>query len=73
MNDLEFVSTQELIDELTKRTTWAGILITAKQELKVPVGQELRMETDVYYNNMGKDEAIGCLQRTIDKMETWEN
>ena len=26
MNDLEFVSTQELIDELTKRTTWAGIL-----------------------------------------------
>jgi hypothetical protein len=73
MNDLEFISTQELIDELTKRTTWAGILITAKEEIKVSIGEERRVETSVYYQNMGKDEAIGCLQRTIDKMETWEN
>jgi hypothetical protein len=68
MDDLEFVSTNDLVNELVKRSTWAGILIISNQEIKLKNNEQRIVPSQAYYQNMTKENAIECLQSTIDTL-----
>jgi len=65
--DLELVATQDLVNELVKRSTWAGILIIS-QEIKLKNGEQKVVPSQTYYQNMTKENVLECLQSTIDSL-----
>ncbi|WP_165225848.1 hypothetical protein [Aquisphaera insulae] len=55
--DLDFFSTRDLIDELLRRTTFQGVIIHAKQEVRTPSWQGERVFSVRHSANLDAGEA----------------
>jgi hypothetical protein len=60
---MELYTTKEIIEELSKRTTFAGIIIQSRKELKND-NPEIHGTWDITYCNLTPDNALKLLERT---------
>jgi len=61
-NDLELISTSELVDELLRRTTFQGVIIHARDGAKTPGWQGERVFSVRYNTNLEAEEAGRLLE-----------
>lgn len=67
MDDLAFFTTDELINELFRRSLFRGVLVRYKgEEGRTREGDEATLE--VLHNVGDRDEAISLLGRTVETM-----
>lgn len=56
-DDLELVSTRELVEELMRRTTFMGIIVHAAEEVKSPRWDEERVFKVHFNQNLDAEQA----------------
>jgi hypothetical protein len=67
--DLELVSTRELVEELMRRTTFMGIIVHAAEEAKHPRWEEERI-FKVHFNRNLDAEQVGRLLGVVGEYMT---
>lgn len=68
MNELEFYTIDELLDEILKRPTFCGIVIHTKDEIKNNIkAKELDFLVKYNTTNLSEKEVIGILKFIGDK------
>ena len=68
--DLELYSTQELIDELVRRTTFLGVVVHAHQENRRTWEEGQRVFRVHYNSNLDNDEACRLLAIVSEQMDS---
>jgi hypothetical protein len=68
--ELELYSTQELIDELVRRTTFLGVVVHAHQENRGPWDEGRRVFRVHYNSNLDNDEACRLLAIVSEQMDS---
>jgi hypothetical protein len=61
-NDLELLTTRELIDEIMRRRTFLGVIVQAKEELKQSPWNDERGFTVHFNGNLDSDGAVKLLE-----------
>lgn len=65
MNDLDYFSTKELIQEITKRHTFAGVIFHSQKEAKIQ--QDLVHEGwDIFYGNLTEIQVSELMEVAAD-------
>lgn len=64
---LEFVSTKDLIDEIQKRTTFAGIMIWSEEERKDHCVEDLKVFST--FNAKGTIKVLKMVEKEVDEHE----
>ena len=64
MNELALYTSTELIDELAKRATFAGIIIRSDKELKTHL--TLHQNWDITYSKLSAAQVHELLQDTVE-------
>lgn len=63
--DLEFFTTAELIDELAKRTTFAGIIIHSEKEAKNCNAVTIHQNWDITYSKLTNQQVAELLEDAV--------
>jgi hypothetical protein len=64
-NDLELVSTRELVEELMRRQTWVGLIIQSDAEADRPITSHKNFE--LAWKNMNEEQVCSLLEDTLSK------
>jgi hypothetical protein len=71
-DDLELVSTKQLIDELMRRTTFMGVVVHCKEENRAPWTRGVRTFRVHYNENLDDDEARRLLSAVSEQLDSHE-
>jgi hypothetical protein len=63
--DIEFFTTPELIDELARRTTFAGIIIRSEKEAKNCDGVTIHQNWDITYSKLTNEQVADLLEDAV--------
>lgn len=64
--DVEFYTSSELIDELAKRSTFAGIVIRSEQEVKNNETPTIHQNWDITYAKLTAQQVCELLQDAVE-------
>jgi len=65
MNELEYYTTKELIEEITQRNTFVGIILHSFKEAKNKQNP-VHEGWDISYNNISEKQSAELLQKTVE-------
>lgn len=64
--DIDFYTSSELIDEVAKRSTFAGIVIRSEKEVKNCESPMIYQNWDITYAKLTAQQACELLQDTVE-------
>ena len=64
--DIEFCTTEELVDEFAKRITFAGIIIRSEKEAKNCEAVTIHQNWDITYSKLSNQQVAELLEDAVE-------